>query len=224
MLSEARTSTRERVRQCRQSEAPKPAVTRYKAVTSDVVTNDDGASVSTASPRDGGLSSTREAEGSHGTSPHEAGAAVAPSDPLLSSTLSQDPEKRGESCEYEGPSAKPGPAMTDPVTRYELVTRDAVTEYENVRNALVPTSTSINRDLGISLSSYKPDPLTVVSVRARARSRTRDDRHFLPVSDRCRDRSGCRRSAWCEARAGAVTSGWKRQTRKPQLAYSRKAT
>ena len=117
-------------------------VTRYNRVTSVDVTTDDDASTASRPSHDAGSSSTHEAGSSHATSPQEPGAALAPSDPRLSSTISEDPEKGKKFTKYEGSNGKPGLAPTEPVTPYKRVTSDVVTEYENVRNALVPTSTS----------------------------------------------------------------------------------
>ena len=202
MMTEDRAATRERVRQWRQSGSPKrPHVTRYNRVTSVDVTTDDDASTASRPSHDAGSSSTHEAGSSHATSPQEPGAALAPSDPRLSSTISEDPEKGKKFTKYEGSNAKPGLAPTEPVTPYKRVTSDVVTEYENVRNALVPTSTSINSSSlssaftssSFSLSSPSVDDLICSDLsvdhvkavpRAPALAHPPAERHPLPASER----------------------------------------
>jgi hypothetical protein len=76
-----------------------------------------------------------------------------------------------------------------PVTLVKRVTEagvtgdnaDSVTVEKRVRNAPVPTSTSINSS--VCISSYKPDPLTVISV-PRASAPAHAGRSPLPPSER----------------------------------------
>jgi hypothetical protein len=207
MLSEERTATRERVREWRSSK--RPAVTRYKGVTSDDVTSDERASHASTPPDDALDTRTGEANGSHERAREGAASALASSDALVSTDPSRATERQRNSTEYARSQGEHEGSAEDDVTRYTAVTVDPVTEYETGCNALVPTSTSINSSL-ISSSSFllSSDPslrsISGDTVRAitRAHPREREERTPLPASER-----GLSGSFWLAAFSDGIADG-----------------
>ena len=199
MLDEDRTATRERVRQWRRSEGPKrPDVTRYKGVTNAVVTIDADALPASTPPQGAGSAPTHENGGSHPASLQEPRAALAPSVPCPLSIPLESQERIEESSGYAASGVPVGPAEVESVTRYKSVTSVDVTAYENVSNALVPTSTSTSINTSTSslaftsssfpLSSFPDLSISrdhVISVpRAPTGAPAREGRQPLPPSER----------------------------------------
>jgi hypothetical protein len=155
MLAESRETTRQRVATWRERSAsdrdgePEPVssddVTRYKSVTSDVVTNDAGPDDDSVDDTEGGDLATRPSSGvSIGQGENES--SLLPDLPLSASgrRVEHDGEARiPQSDEHIASSFEA--FVSDPgasVTRYKAVTRGEKEANKTRCNAFVPTSTS----------------------------------------------------------------------------------